>query len=71
VNGAGVGTAVNTAADSRTNTQKAQVRWQKPAAGRHKCNVYASFSASLNCVGYGMCIWDEEGRFVLAQTLWS
>jgi len=32
------------------------IRWQKPARGRYKCNIDASFSSSLNRVGLGMCI---------------
>jgi hypothetical protein len=35
-----------------------------------KCNVDASFSASQNRFGIGMCIRDEEGQFVLAKTMW-
>jgi len=35
-----------------------------------KCNVDVSFSNSLNKVGIGLCIRDEEGRFVLAKTEW-
>ena len=31
----------------------------------------ASFSESMNCVGYGLRIRDEEGDFIKAKTLWS
>ena len=46
------------------------VQQNKPSPGRYKCNVDASFSNSLNKVGIGVCIRDEEGRFVLARTEW-
>jgi hypothetical protein len=45
-------------------------RWQRPAHGRFKCNIDASFLTSTNKVGLGMCIRDEDGRFVLAKTMW-
>jgi len=45
-------------------------RWWKPAMGRLKCNVDASSSTSLNRVGIGMCIRDEEGCYVLSTILW-
>ncbi|MCI45659.1 cytochrome P450, partial [Trifolium medium] len=44
-------------------------KWEKPARGRYKCNIDASFSPQLNRVGIGMCIRDDEGRFVLAKTI--
>jgi len=37
---------------------------------RYKCNVDAFFSDALNKVGFGMCIHDEDGRFMLAKTEW-
>jgi len=45
-------------------------RWTKPAPGRFKCNVDASFSTELNRVGIGMCIRDAAGDYVLARTTW-
>ncbi|CAJ2663088.1 unnamed protein product [Trifolium pratense] len=44
--------------------------WKKPTIGRYKCNIDASFSTQQNRVGLGMCIRDDEGRFVLAKTMW-
>ena len=44
--------------------------WTKPSLGRYKCNVDAFFLESLDWVGIGICIRDEEGGFVLAQTKW-
>lgn len=46
------------------------VRWQKPVAGRYKCNLDASFSSEQNKVGIGICIRDEHDSFVLARTDW-
>jgi len=46
-----------------------QERWTKPAPGRFKCNVNASFSNELNIVGIGMCIRDAAGDYVLARTI--
>ncbi|KEH29610.1 hypothetical protein MTR_4g046027 [Medicago truncatula] len=43
---------------------------QKPASGRYKCNIDASFSSSMNCVGIGICIRDDVGEEVLAKTAW-
>ncbi|PNX70857.1 cytochrome p450, partial [Trifolium pratense] len=46
-------------------------KWEKPARGRYKCNIDASFSSQLSRVGIDMCIRDDEGRFVLAKTIWK
>jgi len=43
-------------------------RWKKPAPDRYKCNIDAAFSTSLNRVGLGMCLRDDDGAFVLART---
>jgi len=43
-------------------------RWTKPALGRFKCNVDATFSNSLNRVGLGACIRDADGNFVAGRT---
>ncbi|PNY01281.1 cytochrome p450 [Trifolium pratense] len=47
-----------------------QTTWIKPSIGRYKCNVDASFSYLHNKVGIGMCIRDDQGRFVKAKTEW-
>ncbi|PNX88832.1 cytochrome p450, partial [Trifolium pratense] len=44
-------------------------KWEKPAQMRYKCNIDASFSTQLNRIGIGMCIRDDQGRFVLAKTI--
>lgn len=33
-------------------------KWKKPAEGRYKCNIDASFSRHLNKVGIGICLRD-------------
>jgi len=43
-------------------------RWKKLALGRYKYNIDASFSTSLNKVGLGMCLRDDDGAFVIART---
>ena len=45
-----------------------QCKWLKPHQGRLKCNVDASFSEALNCVGFGLCIRDEYRNFIKAKT---
>ena len=45
-------------------------KWKKPAEGRYKCNIDASFSRHLNKVGIGICLRDDSGAFVLAKTDW-
>ena len=52
------------------NTSLEEDRWKKPTPGRYKCNIDASFSTSLNRVGLGMCLGDDDGAFVLARTEW-
>ncbi|RHN65376.1 hypothetical protein MtrunA17_Chr3g0079221 [Medicago truncatula] len=59
---------INSAA---TVTLSVQCKWLKPHQGRLKCNVDASFSEALNCVGFGLCIRDEYMNFIKAKTLWS
>jgi len=52
------------------NTSLEEDRWRKPTPGRYKCNIDASFSTSLNMVGLGMCLRDDDGASVLARTKW-
>jgi hypothetical protein len=44
--------------------------WSGPSLGLYKCNIDASFSVQRNKVGTGMCIRDDQCRFVLAKTEW-
>jgi len=39
------------------------------ALRRLECNVDASFSDELTCVGHDMCIRDDTGNFVMATWL--
>lgn len=55
--------------DSWTNARAIE-NWTKPSPGRYKCNIDTSFSDSLDKVGIGICIRDDEGVFVLARTDW-
>jgi hypothetical protein len=64
-------TAVQQKETETSSPQIEQNRWQKPAHGRLKCNVDASFSEALNCVGFGFCIRYEFGNFIRAKTMWS
>jgi hypothetical protein len=41
--------------------------WNKPASGRVKCNIDASFSSSLNRVCISICIRNEDGAYVLGK----
>jgi len=45
-------------------------KWQKPRSGRLKCNVDVSFSMTENKLGIGMCLRNEEGRFIRGKTMW-
>jgi len=47
-----------------------ELKWIKPSPDIFKCNVDACFSQARNQVGIGVCIWDDEGRYVLAKTKW-
>jgi ribonuclease HI len=46
-----------------------QFRWQPPSLGRVKCNIDAAFSDQFNKTGIGICIRDEDGTFILAQSI--
>jgi len=50
--------------------QEGNVKWIKPTERRFKCNIDASFSQLSNRVGIGVCIMDDTGTFVLAETEW-
>ncbi|GAU22435.1 hypothetical protein TSUD_123220 [Trifolium subterraneum] len=50
--------------------QPAELKWSKPSLGRYKCNIDASFSSDIDKVGIGMCIRDDQGKFLLAKTEW-
>jgi len=52
------------------NTIFEEDRWKKSSPGRYKCNIDTSFSTSLDRVGVGMCLRDDDGALVLARTEW-
>lgn len=54
---------------SRVNVRYDPVRWQRPQHDRVKCNVDASFYEQLNITYIVICIRDDGGTFVLANTL--
>jgi len=45
------------------------LKWIKPSSNRFKCNVDASFPQAFNRVDIGVCIRDDEGRFMKNQNL--
>lgn len=54
----------NTSNSSHTDIEKRT----KPSVERFKCNGYASFSTSLNKVGFRVCIQDAKGNYVIGRT---
>jgi len=45
------------------------VRWKRPQQGIVKCNIYSSFSQTLNRTCIGMCVREDGGTFVLVKTV--
>ena len=50
--------------------QEGNVKWIKPAEGRFKYSIDASFSKLPIKVGIRVCIRDDTSTFVLAKTEW-
>ncbi|CAJ2632610.1 unnamed protein product [Trifolium pratense] len=46
------------------------VVWTALEQGMLKCNVDAAIFKDRNCYGAGMCIRDDHGNFIRAQTMW-
>ncbi|GAU50382.1 hypothetical protein TSUD_368620 [Trifolium subterraneum] len=44
--------------------------WTAPKQGTFKCNVDATIFKDRNCYGTAMCIRDNRGNFIRAQTMW-
>ncbi|PNX97936.1 mediator of RNA polymerase II transcription subunit 26-like protein, partial [Trifolium pratense] len=42
--------------------------WQQPRFGHVKCNVDASFYDAAGVTGWGWCVRDHRGRFIVAGT---
>ncbi|KAK2404967.1 hypothetical protein QL285_054266 [Trifolium repens] len=57
--------------DNPATTTTTHVVWRPPGQGMYKCNVDAAIFKEQNCYGAGMCIRDDKGNFIRAQTLWS
>lgn len=45
--------------------------WTKSPSGYLKCNIDASFHSASGSTGFGMCIRDHMGQFILAKTCHS
>jgi hypothetical protein len=60
--------AVNGAANTHQQLQNmtAVAQWQTPVQGRLKCNVDASFYDAEGATGWGWCICDHHGSFIVA-----
>jgi ribonuclease HI len=58
--------------DSNTTTQSINkyTRWQPPVTGTVKCNIDAALFNDQHKFGVGMCIRNNQGRFVKAKTMW-
>ncbi|MCH84616.1 60S ribosomal protein L23 [Trifolium medium] len=50
------------------NTTSVNYCWSKPSAGKLKCNVDTAYYKEDNVYCVGMCIRDENGKFVQAYT---
>jgi hypothetical protein len=60
----------NTIVAPASRSNQAHPTWVKLTTERYNGNIDASFSSQRNRVGIRMCIRDDEGRFVLAKTMW-
>ncbi|GAU16801.1 hypothetical protein TSUD_200440 [Trifolium subterraneum] len=49
-------------------TVQTAIKWKQPPPGYLKCNVDASFYDTAEATGWGWCLRDYRGRFVLAGT---
>ncbi|CAJ2643505.1 unnamed protein product [Trifolium pratense] len=60
--------AENSTRNQQQNQQATQTaeQWQPPVHNRLKCNVDASFFNNVGATGWGWCIHDYRGRFILA-----
>ncbi|GAU45278.1 hypothetical protein TSUD_100000 [Trifolium subterraneum] len=52
-------------------TSAVRVIWTPPVQGMLKCNVDAAIFKEQNCFGAGMCLRDDKGNFIRAQTTWN
>ncbi|MCI48599.1 polynucleotidyl transferase ribonuclease H fold, partial [Trifolium medium] len=56
--------------NQQQNQQATQTveQWQPPVRNRLKCNVDANFFNNVGATGWGWCIRDYRGRFILASS---
>lgn len=47
---------------------ESSLTWKKPGNGRVKINVDAAFDNTDNKTGFGVCIRNDQGNFMLART---
>lgn len=52
---------------SSLSTAGRDVHWQRPAPGRLKFNIDASFLQSIIHIFIGICICDDDGAFFYSQ----
>jgi hypothetical protein len=60
----------NTIVAPASRSNQAHPTWVKLTTERYNGSIDASFSSQRNRVGIGMSIRDDEGRFLLAKTMW-
>ncbi|GAU37059.1 hypothetical protein TSUD_274200 [Trifolium subterraneum] len=58
----------HTAPTSQQHDAPAAIQWQPPHPGYLRCNADASFYNADGKTGWGWCLWDHRGRFILAST---
>ncbi|GAU20903.1 hypothetical protein TSUD_120950 [Trifolium subterraneum] len=61
-------TKINAQQEQQLQTDRAVMQWQQPRFGYVKCNVDASFYDTEGAIGWGWCVRDHRGRFVIAGT---
>ncbi|GAU34086.1 hypothetical protein TSUD_255820 [Trifolium subterraneum] len=54
--------------DQQLLTPRVAVQWQQPQFGIVKCNVDASFYDIAGATGWGWCVRDHQGRYIIAGT---
>jgi ribonuclease HI len=54
-----------------TSVSATAVTWTPPVQGMLKCNVDAVIFREQNFFGVGMCLRDDKGNFIRAQTTWN
>lgn len=47
-----------------------EIAWKKLPLDYLKCNIDASFFAAQEFTGFGMCLRNHDGHFVMARVAW-